>query len=369
MDIAVLEKKYSENKAKEKADSLQNEISEASVKGNTQEISQLSSDLGYYSELAKNISDIQASIKNYNDAILMSKNENDPEIREMATEEVSVLEERIEELDKEIKKLQISRKFEDHDDNKSAILEIRAGAGGDEATLFAADLFRMYKGFSASRGWNLEIIHSSVSESGGYKEVVAHIEGKNVFRDLKYESGVHRVQRVPTTESSGRIHTSTASVAILPEAKEVDIQINPEDLKIEVMRASGAGGQCVNKTDSAVRITHLPTNLVVSCQETKHQAQNKEKAMAILRAKLYDMKQEEEDTKRDSMRSKLIGSAMRAEKVRTYNFPQNRITDHRIKKSWFNIESVLNGNLDELINDVREGIMNELLKNQEESGE
>jgi peptide chain release factor 1 len=265
--------------------------------------------------------------------------------------------------------MKISRRFESKDDNRASILEIRAGAGGDEASLFAADLFRMYKGYASNKGWDVQIIDSSISESGGYKEVVAQINGKNVFRDLKYESGVHRVQRVPVTESSGRIHTSTASVAVLPEAKDVDIQINPEDLNIEVMRASGAGGQCVNKTDSAVRITHTPTGISVSCQETKYQAQNREKAMAILRARLYEKKKQEEDSKRDNLRSKMIGSAMRAEKIRTYNFPQNRITDHRIKKSWFNIETVLDGDLEEIVHDVREGIMTQLLKEAEEGEE
>jgi peptide chain release factor 1 len=363
MDIVTLEKKYKENRAQERVKELEEKLTK--LQGNSEKISQLSKDLSYFSDLSRKISTIKGKIKNFKDAQYMVENEGDSEIKELALEELSTLEEEIEVLDKEIRKMKISRRFENEDDDRSSILEIRAGAGGDEASLFAADLFRMYKGYASKKNWDVEIVESSVSESGGYKEVIAHIDGKNVFRDLKYESGVHRVQRVPVTESSGRIHTSTASVAILPEAREVDVQINPEDLNIEVMRASGAGGQCVNKTDSAVRITHIPTGIAVSCQETKYQAQNREKAMAILRARLYEKKKEEEDSKRDNLRSKMIGSAMRAEKIRTYNFPQNRITDHRIKKSWYNIESVLSGDLEEIVKDVREGIMTQLLKEAE----
>jgi peptide chain release factor 1 len=365
MDIATLEKKYKENSAQKEVDALQKKL--AKLQGNSGDLSKLSKDLAYFSDLARNISEIQEKIKNLKDAKYMVENENDPEIKELATEEIESLESEIESLDKEIRKMKIAKRFSSEDDSKAVILEIRAGAGGDEASLFASDLFRMYKNYAFSKNWQVQLIDSSVSESGGYKEVIAEIKGKNVFKDLKYESGVHRVQRVPVTESSGRIHTSTASVAVLPEAKEIDVQINPEDIHVEVMRASGAGGQCVNRTDSAVRITHLPTGIVVSCQETKHQTQNREKAMALLRARLYEKKRQEEASKRDSLRSDMIGSAMRAEKIRTYNFPQNRITDHRIKKSWFNIESVLNGNLDEIINDVREGITTQLLEETERS--
>ncbi len=365
MDIVALERKYEDNSAQKKVKEFEEEL--ATLKGNSDDISKLSKDLSYYSELSNKISSIKKKIKDFKDAQYMVENESAADIKEMALEELTSLEEEILSLDEEIRKLKISRQFEEEDDDRSAILEIRAGAGGDEASLFAADLFRMYKNYATKKGWDIGMIDSSVSESGGYKEVVAHISGKNVFKDLKYESGVHRVQRVPTTESSGRIHTSTASVAILPEAKEVDVQINSEDLKIEVMRASGAGGQCVNKTDSAVRITHIPSGIVVSCQETKHQSQNKEKAMVTLRARLYDKQKEEQASKRDSLRSGMIGSAMRSEKIRTYNFPQNRITDHRIKKSWFNIESVLSGNLEEIIESVREDIMTQLLKEAEES--
>jgi peptide chain release factor 1 len=364
MDISTLETKYRKNKAQEEVKELEKKLS--SSEGNSEKISQLSKDLSYFSELSQKVGEIQGNIENFKDAEYMVENESDPEIKELAQEELASLENTITTLDQEIRKMKISRKFDNKDDNRSSILEIRAGAGGDEASLFAADLFRMYRGYANKKGWSVEIVESSVSESGGYKEVVAHINGKNVFKNLKYESGVHRVQRVPVTESSGRIHTSTASVAILPEAREIDVKINPEDINVEVMRASGAGGQCVNKTDSAVRITHIPTGISVSCQETKHQAQNKEKAMAILRARLYEKRKEEEDFKRDNLRSNMIGSAMRAEKIRTYNFPQNRITDHRIKKSWFNIESVLNGELEEIVKDVREGIMTKLLKEAEE---
>lgn len=366
MDIESLKKTYKDNSAQEHVVKLEKQMNESITTGN-RNIGDISSDLSYYSELSYKISEIQKAISDLENTQEMAKNEQDLELKEMASEEISDLEEKITSLEGEIKKLQISKKFVDEDDNRSAILEIRAGAGGDEAALFAADLFRMYKNYATSNGWSMEIVESNITEGGGYKEVIAHIEGKNVFKNLKYESGVHRVQRVPSTESSGRIHTSTASVAILPEAKDVDIIIEPSDLRIDVMRATGAGGQNVNRTDSAVRITHIPSGIVVSCQETKHQQQNREKAMAILRSRLYDMKRQQESEKRADMRLSQIGSSMRAEKIRTYNFPQNRITDHRVKLSWHNLESILNGNIQEMIDNIKDAIQNELLAQEDES--
>lgn len=366
MDIEALKKQYSQNPAQEKVKELEKQMSQEVTAGHT-DVSQIGIDLSYYSELSYKTSQLQKAISDLEEAIFMAENEQDAELKEMANEEIGNQEQRIIELEKDIKKIQIERKFVDEDDNKSAILEIRAGAGGDEAALFAADLFRMYKNYALNNGWDMPVVESNITEGGGYKEVVAQIHGKDVFRNLKYESGVHRVQRVPTTESSGRIHTSTASVAILPEAKDVDIVIDPSELRIDVMRASGAGGQCVNRTDSAVRITHIPTGIVVSCQETKHQQQNKDKAMAILRSRLYDMKKQEEMSKRSDMRLSQIGSSMRAEKIRTYNFPQNRITDHRVKLSWHNLEEVLNGNIQEMVDDIKNGIQNQLLEEENES--
>ncbi|KKP63840.1 MAG: Peptide chain release factor 1 [candidate division WS6 bacterium GW2011_GWE1_34_7] len=361
MDINNLKKKYSDTSIKEKKEALEQKMQNAH--GNGENMSKLSMDLGYYSQLDSHINEITKNIEKYEQASqILSEEEN--ELKELATIELEESKENIERLELEIKKLQIEREFTDEDDSRNVILEIRAGAGGEEASLFAGNLFDMYKNYSLNNGWDVQIIDSNVSETGGYKEVIAQINGKNVYKRLKYESGVHRVQRVPVTESSGRIHTSTASVAIMPEAKDIDVVINPEDIRIDVMRASGAGGQCVNKTDSAVRITHFPSGIVVSCQETKHQAQNKEKAMANLRSRLYEKKKSEEDEKRSSMRSSQIGSAMRAEKIRTYNFPQNRITDHRIKQSWHNIESVMSGNLEQLIEDVREGIQLQAIENE-----
>lgn len=363
MDIETLKKKYNLESVKAHKDELEKRMENAHDTG--ENMSQLSIDLSYYSTLYSHILRIYQYIDKYTQAKDILDETKDEELRELAKQEIEEVENKIEEVEKEINKIQIERKFHNEDDSRNVILEIRAGAGGEEASLFAADLFNMYKAYATKKGWDVQIIDSNVSEAGGYKEVIAHISGKNVYKDLKYESGVNRVQRVPTTEASGRIHTSTASVAIMPEAKEIDIEIKPEDLRIDVMRASGAGGQCVNRTDSAVRITHLPTGIVVSCQETKHQAQNKEKAMANLRSRLYDLKKREEDAKRSNMRSSQIGRASRAEKIRTYNFPQNRITDHRIKKSWHNIDSVMLGDLDELINDVREGIQLEMLNDEE----
>ena len=361
MDINDIRKKYSENIFKPKREELEQKMQNAHNTG--ENMSQLSIDLNYYSQLDTYVNDVQKNIEKYNQAQEILKEEGN-DLKELAEIEVEELGEKIKELDLEIKKIQIDREFSDEDDSRNVILEIRAGAGGEEASLFAGNLFDMYKSYAIKNGWEVQIIDSNVSETGGYKEVIAHIEGKNVYKKLKYESGVHRVQRVPTTESSGRIHTSTASVAIMPEARDIDIEIKSEDLRIDVMRASGAGGQCVNRTDSAVRITHLPTGIVVSCQETKHQAQNKEKAMANLRSRLYDRRKMEEDAKRSSMRSSQIGSAMRAEKIRTYNFPQNRVTDHRVKKSWHNIESIMYGELDQLITDIKDGIQLMALENE-----
>jgi peptide chain release factor 1 len=351
MNIEKYENRYKENPYLEKQHDLEQRMINAHNTG--EDMSTLSEELTFYSTLATKVNQIQKVIQEYKDAQALLSDE---EMKDLAKSEIEKDEELIEKLDREITEVKIDREFSDEDDMKSAILEIRAGAGGDEAALFAADLFRMYKNYSLNQGWRVNIIDYNLTEGGGYKEVVAKIDGKGVYKALKYESGVHRVQRVPVTESSGRIHTSTASVAILPEAKNVDIEIKQEDLEIEVMRASGAGGQCVNRTDSAVRITHKPTGIVVSCQETKHQAQNKEKAMQILRARLYERKKSEMSEKRSDLRSSQIGSAMRAEKIRTYNFPQNRITDHRIKKSWHNLEDILNGNIQELIDQTKKGV-------------
>ena len=362
MDIEKFKKKYNLDSVKTTKEELEKRMENAHSTG--ENISELSSELSFYSQMYEYINTLHRNIDKYEQANQIIKGSDGNDFKELARIELNEVGNTITDIDKQIKKLQIAREFHDEDDNRSVILEIRAGAGGEEASLFASDLFNMYKNYSAKNGWEVAIIDSSLSETGGYKEIIAQINGKNVFKKLKYESGVHRVQRVPTTEASGRIHTSTASVAIMPEARDIDIEIKPEDLRIDVMRASGAGGQCVNRTDSAVRITHLPTGIVVSCQETKHQAQNKEKAMANLRSRLYEKKKTEEDEKRSNKRAAQIGNAMRAEKIRTYNFPQNRITDHRVKKSWHNIESVLLGNLEEVIDDVTEGIQLEILSHE-----
>jgi peptide chain release factor 1 len=282
------------------------------------------------------------------------------ELKELANSEIEELKTKIKHKEDLLKTQIKQEQFKpDPNDKKNAIIEIRAGAGGEEAALFSADLFRMYSQYAAQKGFKVQVLNRSLSDTGGFKEIVAKIDGKNAYGHLKYESGVHRVQRIPETESSGRIHTSTSSVAVLPEAEKVELNIKPEEIKVDVFRASGAGGQCVNKTDSAVRITHLPTDITVSCQECKSQHQNKETALNILRTRLLEHKRQQEQEKRSSLRNNQIGAGMRAEKIRTYNYPQDRITDHRIKQSWHNMDKILDGALDEIIETVKEKIQEE----------
>ena len=269
----------------------------------------------------------------------------DAEMRDLAEADLPEVKERIEALQQDIQILLLPR---DAADDKNAILEIRAGTGGDEAALFAGDLFRMYERYAAERGWRFETVSASDGDAGGFKEIIATISGRGVFAHLKFESGVHRVQRVPATEASGRIHTSAATVAVLPEAEEVDIDIKAEDIRIDTMRASGSGGQHVNTTDSAVRITHLPTGIMV-VQAEKSQHQNRAKAMQILRARLYDMERSKADEERSESRKSQVGSGDRSERIRTYNFPQGRVTDHRINLTLYKLERVMMGELDEII--------------------
>lgn len=283
------------------------------------------------------------------DSLAMLEEENDEEMREMAKEELSDAKKRIEELEHELKILLLPK---DPNDDKNIILEIRAGAGGDEAALFAAELYRMYSNYADSQHWKVEIISINENGIGGFKEVVAMVTGKGAYSKLKYESGVHRVQRVPETESGGRIHTSTATVAVMPEAEEVDVQIDMNDCRIDVMRASGNGGQCVNTTDSAVRLTHIPTGIVISCQDEKSQLKNRDKALRVLRSRLYDMElQKRHDEEAEARRSQ-VGTGDRSEKIRTYNFPQGRVTDHRIKLTLHRLDAILNGDLDEIIDSL-----------------
>ena len=277
----------------------------------------------------------------------MLAEENDKEMREMLQEEISDLTTREEELEREIQILLLPK---DPNDDKNVFVEIRGGAGGDEAALFAANLFRMYTRYAENNRWTVELMSANETDIGGFKEVVFMIKGNGAYSKLKYESGVHRVQRVPDTESSGRIHTSTATVAVLPEVDDVEIEINEKDLKIDVFRASGNGGQCVNTTDSAVRMTHLPTGLVVSCQDEKSQLKNKEKALKILRARLYEQAEAERNAGIAEDRKSQVGTGDRSERIRTYNYPQGRVTDHRIGLTLYKLEAFLNGDIDEVVN-------------------
>ncbi|HLU26463.1 MAG TPA: peptide chain release factor 1 [Longimicrobiales bacterium] len=276
----------------------------------------------------------------------LARSSDDPELAELARSEVAELEARVEDLEARLRQLVVPK---DPLADRAAVVEIRAGTGGAEAGLFAGDLFRMYTRYAESRGWTVELLDASEGELGGYKEVVFVVRGRDAYGDLRNESGVHRVQRVPETESQGRIHTSAATVAVLPEAEEVDVVIRDEDLRIDVYRSSGPGGQSVNTTDSAVRITHLPTGLVVTCQDEKSQHKNKAKALRVLRSRLLDMKLAEQEAERARTRKLQVGTGDRSAKVRTYNFPQSRVTDHRIGLTLYRLQEILDGDLDELV--------------------
>lgn len=284
---------------------------------------------------------------------------NDPEFRDLAKEELEQDRARLDVLTNTLKHLLLPK---DPNDDKNILLEIRAGTGGDEAALFASDLYRMYSRYAERNGWKTEILSASDGAAGGLRELIASISGDKVYSRLKYESGVHRVQRVPATETQGRIHTSTATVAVLPEAEEIDIQINDKDLRIDVMRSGGPGGQSVNTTDSAVRITHLPTNMVVVCQDEKSQHKNKAKAMKILRSRLYEQEQAKRDAERSAERRSQVGSGERSEKIRTYNFPQDRVTDHRIGITCHNIQGIIDGDFQDLVDALRTHFQAEALK-------
>lgn len=312
-----------------------------------------------YRELMKEQNELTPIVERYleykaakegiEDCLVLLEEENDEEMRKLAKEELNDCKAKVEECEQDLKILMLPK---DPNDAKNVIVEVRGGAGGDEAALFAADLFRMYSKYAEMNRWKVEVISSNENGIGGFKEIVFMIHGSGAYSQLKYESGVHRVQRIPSTESGGRIHTSTATVAIMPEVEDVDVQIDPNDCKIDVFRASGNGGQCVNTTDSAVRITHIPTGLVVSCQDEKSQLKNKDKAMKVLRSRIFDLELENAQSEQAEERRSQVGTGDRSEKIRTYNFPQGRVTDHRIKFTSHRLSEVLEGDITELIQNV-----------------
>ena len=316
-------------------------------------------DASRYQKLMKEQSDLEPIVEKYReyketkagieDSLAMLEEETDEEMRELAKEELNECKGKIDDIENELRILLLPK---DPNDDKNIIMEIRAGAGGDEAALFAAELYRMYVNYAESQRWKVELVSVNENGIGGFKEVVAMITGKGAYSKLKYESGVHRVQRIPATESGGRIHTSTATVAIMPEVEEVEVELDMNDCKFDVFRASGNGGQCVNTTDSAVRLTHIPTGIVISCQDEKSQLKNKDKALKVLRARLYELERAKAHDAEAEERRSQIGTGDRSEKIRTYNYPQGRVTDHRIKLTLHKLDSIINGDLNEVIDSL-----------------
>ena len=325
------------------------ELNELMASASPDELASYGRELASIDEVVSLYRQYKATRKELEDTEAMLHGEQDEELRELAKDELETLHERLEALEQTLKVALVPK---DPNDERNVIVEIRAGAGGDEASIFAADLYRMYTRYAENRRWHVELVSASENGVHGFKEVIFEIRGRGAYSRLKYEGGVHRVQRVPVTESGGRIHTSTATVAVMPEAEEVDVHVRDEDLRVDVYRSTGHGGQSVNTTDSAVRITHLPTGLVVTCQDEKSQLKNKNKAMMVLRSRLLEMEQAKHDAEMGALRRSMVQTGDRSEKIRTYNFPQDRVTDHRINVSVHNLPSFMEGNIDGLIDQL-----------------
>ncbi len=335
--LEILESRYVE---------LEQQLSDPAVLADIDEYRKYAKKHGELSEIVSTFREFKDICKEMEDTRSLFDEDLEEELLELAETDLSELEEKKGQLEEKLKFLLLPR---DPRDKKNVIVEIRAGTGGDEAALFASDLFRMYSYYAERQGWKVEVLDSHPTDMGGYKEIIFQVNGNYVFSKLKFESGAHRVQRIPVTESGGRIHTSAATVAVLPEAEEVEVEINPQDLRIDIFCSSGPGGQSVNTTQSAVRITHIPTGIVVSCQDEKSQHKNKDKAMRVLRARLLDRAEQEQHGERSDMRRLLVGSGDRSERIRTYNFPQGRLTDHRIGLTLYRLPNILEGELDEVI--------------------